>query len=316
MGRYIIRKLVTLPLLLFAVTVIIFTMINSVPGDPVSFLISPELPPKVADARREALGLNDPIPVRYMLWLKEAVTGNLGYSYVSYQPVSERIGERVGPTLLLMSSGLVLALCIGLPLGMYAAVKHYSISDYALTVGAFTAVSVPNFFLGLVLILVFGVHFKILPTGGLYTLGQEKSVGDLLRHLVLPATVIAVQELAIYLRLFRGSLLEVLRADFIRTAQAKGLRRSAVLFGHAFRNSLLPVLTRLGLSLSLLFGGAVVTEQVFQWPGMGMLTIEALKFRDYPVLMGINLIAATLVVFGNLVADILYGLTDPRIRYK
>ena len=316
MGRYVARKLLTLPLLLFAVTVVVFTMINSVPGDPVSFMISPELPPKVADARREALGLNEPIPVRYVLWLKEAVTGNLGFSYVTYQPVSERIAERVGPTMLLMSTGLIIALCIGLLLGMYAAVKHYSFSDYALTVGAFTAVSVPNFFLGLVLILVFGVKLRLLPTGGIFTLGEEKSIPDLLRHLILPASVIAVQEMAIYLRLFRGSLLEVLRADFIRTAHAKGLRRSAVLFRHAFRNSLLPVLTRLGLSLSLLFGGAVVTEQVFQWPGMGMLTIEALKFRDYPVLMGINLIAASLVIFGNLTADILYGLIDPRIRYK
>lgn len=316
MTAYILKKLLTMPLLLLAVTVIVFTMTNSAPGDPVSFLISPELPPNVAEARREALGLNQPISTRYVLWLGEVVQGNLGYSYIDRAPVAKRIQQRVGPTILLMGSGLLLALLFGIPLGIFAATKHYSAADYTMTVAAFAAVSIPNFFLGLILILIIGVQLRLLPTGGMYTLGVAKTAPDLLRHLILPAIVIAVQELAIYIRLVRGSMLEVLRTDYIRTARAKGLSGRAVLFRHAFRNSMLPVLTRLGLSLAGLFNGAVVTEQIFQWPGIGMMTVESLKFRDYPILMGVNLIAASLVILGNLVADITYTLADPRVRYS
>lgn len=316
MARYVARKLITLPLLLLAVTGIIFIMINSIPGDPVSFLISPELPRNLADARREALGLNEPIPVRYVLWLEQVLHGNLGYSYIDYQPVTARMAERVGPTLLLMATGTLIALCAGIPLGIYAATRHGKPSDYALTVGAFAAVSIPNFFLGLGLILLLGLKLDLLPTGGLCEVGEQCGPLDVLKHLLLPATVLAVQELAIYMRLIRGSLLEVLNSDYIRTARAKGLTRRMVLYGHALRNGLIPVLTAFGLSLATLFGGAVVTEQVFHWPGMGTLTIEALKFRDYPTIMGVNLVAATLVVVGNLVADVLYAVVDPRIRYE
>lgn len=294
----------------------IFTLINLAPGDPVSALISPELPMSVVEIRREALGLNKPIPVRYVLWLGEALRGNLGFSYIDRRPVAAKIRERIGVTVLLMGSGLMTALLFAVPLGMYAAVKRYSVSDYLLTIGAFAAVSVPHFFLGLLLIYVLALRLDAFPISGMYKLGAEPSLPDLLHHMVLPVIVLALEQLAIYMRLVRGNLLEVLGADYIRTARAKGLSEKLVVFRHAFRNSLLPLLTRLGFSLSWVFGGAIITEQVFQWPGIGLLTIHALSTRDYPVIMGVNLIAASLVVIGNLLADIMYAVADPRIRYQ
>lgn len=316
MGTYIVRRLLIMPLQLFVVSVVVFSLINLAPGDPVSALISPELPRSVAEVRREALGLNKPIAVRYVLWLGQVLQGNLGFSYVDRRPVATKIAERIGPTVLLMGAGLLIALLIGLPLGMYAAAKRYSVSDYTLTVGAFAAVSIPHFFLGLSFIYLLSLRLRIFPTGGIYTLGGERSLLDMLRHLILPACVLALEELGIYMRLLRGSLLEVLSADFVsKTARGKGLSERAILLRHALPNSLLPVITRLGLTLAWVFCGALVTEQVFQWPGIGMLTIESLNTRDYPVIMGINLVASSLVVIGNLLADVMYGLVDPRIRF-
>lgn len=316
MTRYITQRLLILPLLLLAVSILIFVMINLAPGDPVTIMINPELPPSVADVRKEALGLNRPIAVRYVLWLGQVLQGNLGYSYVDHEPVAKKILDRLGNTVTLMGTGLALALLFGIPLGVYAAVKRYSISDYALTIGAFAAVSIPHFFLGLLLLYFFSLRLDIFPVGGMYDIGVEHSIPELMRHLVLPAIVLALEQLAIYMRLVRGSLLEVLGTDYVRTARSKGLTERVVVVRHALRNGLLPVLTRLGFSFRWIFSGAVVTEQVFTWPGIGLLTIRALEGRDYPVIMGINLIAAGLVMIGNLIADIMYGIADPRIRYE
>ena len=316
MARYIARRLLVLPLLLLGVTVLIFIMVNLAPGDPISMMINPELPPSVGDVMRERLGLNKPIHERYVLWLGQVLRGNLGYSYVDRLPVAQKIASHLGATILLMGSGLALALLFGIPLGVYAAVRRYSLSDYLLTVTSFSAVSIPHFFLGLLLLYVFSLRLGILPVGGMYDIGSDRTLLQLLQHLILPAIVIALEQLAVYMRLVRGSLLEVMVADFVRTARSKGLSEQTVLARHALPNALLPVITRLGFSFRWIFSGAVVTEQVFSWPGIGLMTIRALEGRDYPVIMGINLIAATLVVVGNLLADIMYGVADPRIRYE
>ncbi|MBN1317652.1 MAG: ABC transporter permease [Anaerolineales bacterium] len=316
MTRYIAKRLLILPLLLLIVSLLIFFMINLAPGDPVSAMISPELPSSLAQVRKEALGLNKPIMVRYILWLGELFRGNLGYSLVDNEAVAQKILGRLSATIMLMGSGLSLALLFGIPLGIYAAVKHYSISDYALTVGAFAAVSIPHFFLGLLLLFVFSLKLGIFPVGGMYDIGADHSPTQLIWHLILPAIVLSLEQLAIYMRLVRSSLLEIMGADYIRTARSKGLTEQLIVGRHALRNGLLPVLTRLGFSFRWVFSGAVVTEQVFTWPGIGLLTIRALEARDYPVIMGINLIAAVLVVIGNLIADIMYAIADPRIRYE
>lgn len=316
MTRYIAKRLLILPLLLFIVSLLIFVMINLAPGDPVSAMISPELPPSVVLVRKEALGLNKPIMVRYIKWLGEVIHGNLGYSLVDNEAVAQKISSRLNATVTLMGSGLVLSLVFGIPLGIYAAVKRYSFFDYLLTVGAFGAVSIPHFFLGLLLLYVFSLKLGFFPVGGMYDIGADHSLSQLLMHLILPAIVLSLEQLAIYMRLVRSSLLEIMGADFIRTARAKGLTDQIVIRRHALRNGLLPVITRLGFSFRWIFSGAVVTEQVFSWPGIGLLTIRSLEARDYPVIMGINLIAAGLVVIGNLAADIMYAIADPRIRYE
>jgi peptide/nickel transport system permease protein len=313
--RYIVRRLLLLPFLLVAVTIVIYLLVNLAPGDPVSLMINPELPKSVGDVQRERLGLNKPVYERYFLWLGQVLRGNLGYSYADRQPVARKIMSHLGATVVLMGSGLVLALLFGITLGIYAAVKRYSLPDYLLTFGAFGAVSIPHFFLGLMLLYLFSLKLRVMPAGGMFEMSGEHSVSELARHLVLPAIVLATEQLAIFMRLIRGSLLEVLGSDFIRTARAKGLRERVIVLRHALPNSLLPVLTHLGFSLGWVFGGAVVTEQVFSWPGIGQLTIHALMTRDYPVIMGINLVAASLVIIGNLLADIAYTVADPRIRY-
>ena len=316
MTRYIVRRLLVLPLQLLAVSILIYVMVNLAPGDPVSAMINPELPPSVGDVQRERLGLNKPISVRYVLWLGQVIRGNLGYSYVDREPVAKKIVDRLAATVTLMGSGLALALLFGIPLGIYEAVRHYSISDYLLTIGAFAAVSVPHFFLGLLLLYVFSLRLNVMPVGGMYDMGAQHTLLELVRHLILPAIVLALEQLAIYMRLVRGSLLEVLGSDYVRTARSKGLTERLVVMRHAVRNGLLPVLTRLGFSFCWVFSGAVVTEQVFTWPGIGLLTIRSLGGRDYPVIMGIDLVAASLVIIGNLVADVMYAIADPRIRYE
>ncbi len=316
MAQYIVRRLLILPLLLLGVTILIFAMVNLAPGDPVSMMVNPELPVSVGDQMRENLGLNKPIYERYILWMGQVVRGNLGYSYVDRQPVAQKIAGSLGHTILLMGSGLAIALLFGIPLGIYAAVHRYSISDYLLTIAGFSAVSIPHFFLGLLLLYVFALRLGVLPVGGMYNIGASRSIPQLLQHLILPAIVIALEQLAVYMRLVRGSLLEVMVTDFIRTGRSKGLSDRTVVLRHALPNALLPVITRLGFSLSWIFSGAVVTEQIFSWPGIGLLTIRALNGRDYPTIMGVNLIAATLVVLGNMLADIMYAVADPRIRYE
>lgn len=316
MSQYIVRRLVIMIPVVLGITLINYAIINLAPGDPVDLLIDPNLTEADRATRREALGLNDPFLVRYARWLGELVQGNLGYSYTTYEPVLERIGERVGPTLLLMGTALLVAYLLAIPLGIASAVRPYSGLDYATGVVGLLGVSLPTFFTGLVFIYVFSLKLGWLPSGGMTSLGGAAHWTDRLRHLILPAAVLALANLGLMLRLVRSSTLEVLRQDFVRTARAKGLGPWQVLVRHVLRNTLLPVITMAGLQLPALIAGSIITEQVFQWPGMGWLTIQAILGRDYPTLMGLNLLAAVMVLAGNLLADILYGVADPRIRYE
>jgi peptide/nickel transport system permease protein len=315
MQRYLLRRLlITLPVLL-GITVLSYLIMSLTPGDPVQMLINPSMSQADVEIKRRALGLDQPVYVRYARWLNELVRGNLGYSFSSGAPVSQRIAERVGPTLTLTLTALGVSYLLAIPVGVLAATRRYTWIDYLATLFAFLGISLPTFFLGLAGIYVFGLKLRWLPTGGTMTLGGEGGILDTLLHLILPATVLAVAGAGQVTRYVRSSMLEVLGQEYVRTARAKGLAELVVLRRHALRNALIPILTLAGLQIPVLLAGAVITEQIFEWPGMGRLTIEAINQRDYPVLMGITLISAGLVAAGNLLADVAYSLVDPRIRY-
>ncbi|BAS27996.1 ABC transporter permease [Limnochorda pilosa] len=316
MSRYVLRRILIMLPVVIGITFANYAIINLAPGDPVDLMIDPNVTEADRQARREALGLDDPFLVRYVRWMGELLQGNLGYSYTTYQPVTERLGERVGPTLLLMGTALVGAYVIALPLGVASAVRPYSWVDYSTGFVGLLGVSLPTFFTGLVFIYVFSLNLDWLPSGGMVSLGGAERWLDRISHLILPASVLALANLGLMLRLVRSSTLEVLRQDFVRTARAKGLAPMQVLFRHVMRNTLIPVITMAGLQIPALIAGSIITEQVFQWPGMGWLTVQAILGRDYPTLMALNLLAAVMVLAGNLVADILYGVADPRIRYE
>lgn len=315
MHRYLLRRLlITFPILL-GITVLCYLILSLTPGDPVTMLISPTVTEADLEIKRRALGLDQPVYVRYVKWLGELLHGNLGYSISNRVPVTTRIGERVGPTLTLTLTALIASYVIAVPVGVVAATRRYTWIDYVATFLAFLGISLPTFFLGLAGIYVFALRVRWLPVGGTETLGGGGGLLDLTHHLILPASVLAVAGAGALTRYVRSSLLEVLGQDYVRTARAKGLGERIVVRRHALRNALIPVITLAGLQIPALLAGAVITEQVFEWPGMGRLTIEAINQRDYPVLMGITLITAILVAAGNLLADLAYSAIDPRIRY-
>ncbi len=268
------------------------------------------------ETRRAQLGLNDPLPVRYGIWLKELAQGNLGYSLVNRQPVLDQILDRAGATILLMGTAILVSILIGIPLGIFSAVRQYSILDYIATTFGFMAISTPSFFLGLGLMYLFAVELRWLPTSGMRTLGKPETIQDLLLHMIMPVTVLACAQLPLFMRYSRSAMLEAMGADYVVTARAKGLRESIVLMRHALRNALIPILTIIGLTLPELLSGAVITETIFSWPGMGMLAWNAVTGREYPLILGIILFTAGLVLISNLITDLFYAVADPRIRYR
>lgn len=320
MGHYLLRRVaISFPVLIF-VTLIAFVLVNLAPGDPVTSMINPvtraELGPDWVKLRQEQLGLDKPMVVRYALWLREVIQGNLGYSLIGGQPIASQIGDRIGPTLLLMIVAVVLGTCIGVPLGIFSALRSNSMIDYGLTVLGFFAISTPTFFLGLAFMYIFAVHLKWLPTSGMRTLGESSSYSDLIKHMIMPVSVLALAHTPLVMRYARAAMLDALRQDFVTTARAKGLKETTVIIRHAFRNALIPLITIVGLSLPELLSGAVITETIFQWPGMGLLAMRAVNSRDYPLVLGVIMVTATMVLLSNLIADLFYAIADPRIRFK
>lgn len=316
MTKYILRRLLISIPVLFGVTVIAYFIMTLAPGDAVDMLVDPGLSPEDIALKKQALGLDQPVFVQYVRWLEQLAQGNLGYSFNNRRPVTERIGERLGSTLTLAFSALFFSYLLAIPIGVLAAVRQYSIWDYIATVFSFLGVSVPSFFFGLLLIYFFALKLDWFPTGGTHTIGAPFSLADRFAHLILPMTVLSLQNIGSVMRYTRSSMLDVIHQDYIRAARAKGLRERVVLFRHALRNALIPVITLAGLQFPFLLGGAIITEQIFNWPGMGRLAVEAITQRDYPTIMGINLLAAVMVIIGNLLADVMYGVVDPRIRYE
>jgi peptide/nickel transport system permease protein len=318
LGSYSLRRLLIAIPVLLGITVVTFTFANLAPGDPVSAMIDPNrpLPPAEIAKLKEELGLDQPIPVRYAIWLEQVLRGNLGYSLVNHRSVAGEILDRLPQTILLMATAWLVSVLIGVPLGIYSAFHQYSRADYVLTLFVFAGISVPSFLLALLAIYLFAFRVPIFPTSGMYEpLSQLNPIVDRLWHLVLPATVLGIEGAASYLRYTRSSVLEVMRQDYVTTARAKGLAEWRLRVRHVFRNALLPLVTIAGLHLPALIGGALFIEMLFSWPGMARLAITATLGRDYPMIMGVGLVAATMVLLANLVADLTYALADPRIRY-
>jgi peptide/nickel transport system permease protein len=315
MLNYLLRRILIAIPVLAGITLFNFLIINMAPGNPVEMFINPSMSQADIDLRKEQLGIDDPVFIQYFRWLGNMLQGDFGYSYSSYEPVAKVVGARIGPTLILMGSSLLLAYIIAVPIGILSARKQYSWLDYSATSFSFLGVSIPNFILGLGGIYLFALTWKLFPTGGMYTLGKEKTFSDLLHHLIMPALILATASAGSMVRYVRSSVLEVLGQDYLRTARAKGLSEFVVINKHALRNAMIPIITVVGLDVPLLFGGAVITEQVFGWPGMGQLMIQSIGSRDYPTLMAINLIAAVAVLAANLLTDIAYAAADPAIKY-
>lgn len=327
MGRYLIRRLLGAVPLVLGIATIVFFVLNLAPGDPASIYTAPNVSPEVIEQMRTNMGLDRPVHVRYVRWMGSMLRGDFGVSFARNQPVSQIIRQILPNTLVLAFSALVIAFLAGLVLGVFQATRQNSPVDSGLSVGALFFYSMPSFWLALMLILVFSLgarnvwdwpfHF---PASGMTSVGHEfmgpiERLGDRLRHLVLPSLSLALVLAAGIARYTRGSLLEVARQDYVRTARAKGLPERTVIFKHALRNALIPVVTLLGLYLPFLFSGTVLIETVFAWPGMGKLVFDAIGQRDYPVVMAGAFIFAVMVVIGNLIADVLYSIVDPRIRY-
>jgi peptide/nickel transport system permease protein len=318
MGKYILRRLlIAIPTLLL-ISFVIFAILAIAPGDPLAqFAANPAVPPEVRENIRRSLGLDQPWPIRYVKWLTAAMTGDLGYSFNSKVPVMGLIWQRLPNTLAVLGVAYVLSVLLALPIGVISAVKRYSIFDHAATTFAFVGFSVPTFFTGVLLILLFSVKLHWLPFIYDSTLQITSLEGVLaqLRQSIMPIAVLTLFQTATLARFVRSEMLENLPLDYVRTARAKGLRERFVVVGHVLRNSLIPVVTLVALGVPTVFAGALITEQIFRIPGIGALLIQSIQNSDIPVVMGTTFIFSVLVVVFNIVADMLYGVLDPRIRY-
>ena len=317
MLQYIIKRILQAIPLLIGVSIIGFSMMHLAPGGPLAvYTLNPTITAQDIERIKQIFGLDQPLHIQYLKWAYGIFTGNWGYTFFGGRPVLDVILERFPATLLLMGSGMSLAIILGMLIGILGAVRRYSIFDYLATSGAMVALSFPTFWFGLMTIFVFSLKLGWLPSGGMFTLGGEEDIMDLLRHLILPTVVLALVLVAQWSRYSRSSFLEVIHQDYIRTAKSKGLSAGRILFRHAFPNAVAPLIALAGIQLPWLFSGALVTETIFGWPGMGRLFVDALTMKEYPVLMGMVMITAIFVIIGNLLADVINALIDPRIRLQ
>ena len=319
MLAFVARRLAIAVPVLLGILLIAFCFVHLLPGSPIQMLLNPQElngpgSAKYVASLKAELGLNNPLPIQWLDWMGQLAKGNLGYSYQQQVPVTTLISQRIGATVLLSVTALLLALVIAVPIGVVAAFKQRSWFDYASVGLSMVAISIPVFFLGLMAIYFFSLQLGWFPPGGRATLGIQDSLSDTVSHLTLPACVLASVLIGPYVRYVRQSMLEVLSMDYIRTAVAKGVPRTRIIFRHALRNALIPLTTVLAIQIPALLGGTLVIETVFAWPGLGQMVYQAISDRDYPIILAVVLLSATLVVVFNLIADIVAAVLDPRIR--
>ena len=300
--------------MLFFISLVAFLLVKLAPGDPVAAYITPRMAPEDIERIRQSLGLDKPLVTQYVLWLKNVLRGDLGYSLIYHRPVLEMIGERIPATLGLMGASLLMAIVLAIPLGLLAGAFKHRWLDHLLNLFAYIGISVPIFWFGILLITVFAVQLYWFPSMGMRTFGMEDNGLDLLRHGVLPCIALTFYNLSSYVRYIRSNTISQLSADYVQTQLAYGATRSSILFRHVLKNVLLPVITLFGLSFGELIVGAYVTESVFSWPGMGLLGIQSIASLDYPLIMAIIMLSSIMLIVGNLIADVLYRFADPRIR--
>jgi peptide/nickel transport system permease protein len=327
MIAYLLRRLIGAIPLLLGILTIIFFVVHLAPGDPVGTMANPNVPPEVIEQMRRNLGLDQPLHIQYFRWMGSFLRGDFGFSFGQMRPISEILPSTLWNTLQLTLVSLVIIFILGMLIGIVQAVRQYSIADNVLTFVALFFYSMPGFWLALMLILLFSLkasqwglpQWMIFPASQMTSVGAEfltpwEQFTDRIKHLVLPATALGIGAAAGVARYMRGSMLEVIHQDFIRTARAKGLSERTVVFKHALRNALIPIVTLLGLYLPFLLSGAVLVETIFAWPGMGRLIVDAIFQRDYPLVLATSFVISAMVVFGNLLSDVLYAVVDPRIR--
>jgi peptide/nickel transport system permease protein len=318
MAQYLFRRLLYTLITLIGISILSWVIITQAPGSPIALTLDPKVSPKIIEQMEKNYDLDKPVYQQYFLWLKRLFNGEL-YSFKDGRPVMKKIGERIWNTLLLNLVAIIIIFSLAIPLGIFSAKRQYSFLDNLGTFGAYLGISIPSFWLAYLLILgtvkLFGY-----PVLGMRSFVTEdftttEMILDRLWHLMLPSIILAIGGIAALSRYTRSSMLEVIRQDYVRTAKAKGLPEETVYYKHALRNALLPIITLFGFLIPGLIGGSIIMETVFAWPGIGRLAYQAVLARDYPVVMTINTITAVLVLIGNFVADILYGIADPRIRY-
>lgn len=318
MAKYLIRRLIYSIPVVIAITIIIFALIEIAPGDVADYFVSGEveMSAEAMQAIRDRYGLDQPAPVRYINWVGAVLQGDLGYRYTDGRPVAAAIQRRLRATITLISAALVIGVVVGVPLGVFIGLRQYSFWDISLTGFSFLGISMPAFVTGILALYVFSIQLGWFPSGGMRPIGRgEVGLWTSIHHLILPSLVLSLNYVATYMRYMRFSMLEVVHSDYVRTARGKGLADRRVTWRHTVPNAILPVITIIGVSIPNLVVGAVFTETIFSWPGMGTLYLDAVRGRDVPLLMGMNLVIAVAVLGANLLTDIIYGVVDPRIRY-
>lgn len=314
MNTLLTRRLLQLLPMLFFISLVAFLLVKLAPGDPVAAYITPRMAPEDIERIRQSMGLDKPLVTQYILWLKNVLQGDLGYSLIYHRPVLEMIGERIPATLGLMGASLVMAILLAIPLGLLAGAFKHRWLDHILNLFAYIGISVPIFWFGILLITIFAVQLNWFPSMGMRTIDMEDNWLDVVRHGVLPCIALTFYNLSSYVRYIRSNTISQLSADYVQTQLAYGATRTSILFRHVLKNVLLPVITLFGLSFGELVVGAYVTESVFSWPGMGLLGIQSITSLDYPLIMAIIMLSSMMLIVGNLIADLLYRFADPRIR--
>lgn len=312
----IIKRLIQVIPMLMVISIVSFALMYLAPGDPSMNYIRPDMNAEQIIAVKERLGLNDPVHIQYIKWLKNVLKGDMGHSLIDYKPVTKTIVERIPATLALMGSSLILALLISIPIGLYTGKHKNGIIDNIISIISYVGISIPSFWFGIILIYIFSFKLKLLPSVGMRTLGVEGSIIDIIKHGILPCTVLTFHSVSIYTRYVRSSTIIQLNENYVRTEEAYGFSDNKIMLKYVLKNVLLPIITILGMNLPSILTGAFITETVFSWPGMGRLGVTSIFNYDYPVIMATTMITALLLIMGNLIADILYGIVDPRISNK